>query len=356
MALAHTTLSRGFVTEGRLVAVPLALPDETFAIPPDESHVTCLVESPDAMRVYGTTAGAACHVFVASHRGAAGGVLDLGVVPRARTVPCLVVETPRTYGDTLLAGTNTDEGIAILRFHALFPRDTIQEPSYSVATFESVLTVPETVLHDAMRTDDGSLYCLTSQGVLLADVAQGRHRWLRQCDETVPGQKLVCVVAGTAHWFDAQGACWALDLDSGECTDTGLRISPDERVVVCGFRNTLVHADAEGVIRQLDPESCQVRQVAGLFLPHVQCMAALPDGRLYGVCGDGIGHFFRCGLRTGDTVDLGAIVSVISARRYGFEFTCAITGRDGEIYLGETDRGGHLWLYFPPVACGHHAA
>jgi hypothetical protein len=42
-------------------------------------------------------------------------------------------------------------------------------------------------------------------------------------------------------------------------------------------------------------------------------------------------------------------VSVIERRRYGFIFSDAAIGRDGEIYFGEDDNLGHLWLYFPKI-------
>lgn len=35
--------------------------------------------------------------------------------------------------------------------------------------------------------------------------------------------------------------------------------------------------------------------------------------------------------------------------RCGYVFGDAVTGRDGEIVLGEDDDGGHLWLYFPRI-------
>jgi len=47
---------------------------------------------------------------------------------------------------------------------------------------------------------------------------------------------------------------------------------------------------------------------------------------------------------------LGAVVATVGVRRYGFEFSCAIAGLDGEIVLGECDRGGHLWIYYPRCA------
>ena len=83
------------------------------------------------------------------------------------------------------------------------------------------------------------------------------------------------------------------------------------------------------------------------MLPDVQCMCILPDGRLFGVCGQEIGYFFKFDLTSCEVEDLGAIASSLESRRYGFEFSTMFTGQNGEIYMGEVDRGGHLWLYFP---------
>jgi len=52
---------------------------------------------------------------------------------------------------------------------------------------------------------------------------------------------------------------------------------------------------------------------------------------------------------SGEVRDVGVAVSVIERRRYGYVFGDAVTGRDGEIILGEDDDLGHLWLYFPKI-------
>jgi hypothetical protein len=47
--------------------------------------------------------------------------------------------------------------------------------------------------------------------------------------------------------------------------------------------------------------------------------------------------------------NLGVAVSVLERRRYGYVFGDAVTGRDGQIILGEDDDLGHVWLYFPTI-------
>ena len=52
---------------------------------------------------------------------------------------------------------------------------------------------------------------------------------------------------------------------------------------------------------------------------------------------------------TNEVTDIGVAVSVIERRRYGYMFADAVVGRDGQIYFGEDDDLGHLWMYFPVI-------
>ena len=53
--------------------------------------------------------------------------------------------------------------------------------------------------------------------------------------------------------------------------------------------------------------------------------------------------------RKGELRSLGVAVSVLERRRYGYSFGDAAVGRDGQIFLGENDDLGHLWMYFPKI-------
>lgn len=346
---AHS-LNQGFVTEGRFLAFPLAMPDETYPLPPDESRVTSLLVTADGLRVYGTTGGERCHVFVASHKGAAGGVLDLGVIPNATSLPCLLPAADEGHGDPLMVGANTPQGFALYRFAAGLPQDTIQEPGFVQPDFEEAAREPDHVLVDANAGAGNEAWCLTDGGMLRLNPETGERHWL---DGGAPGRasRLVELSGGKLAWLDAKGTVHAVHVASGdhESTDLGLP-APGAGSAFCAFGESLVCADGEGLLRLIDLDGGTVREIGRTCLPHVQCLAALPDGRVYGACGTGIGHFFRAHLGNGNIADLGAIVSVVVAKRYGFEFSCAVIGRDGEVCLGENDRGGHLWVYLPPVA------
>ena len=53
--------------------------------------------------------------------------------------------------------------------------------------------------------------------------------------------------------------------------------------------------------------------------------------------------------RRSPTIWVGCAVSVLERRRYGYQFADAVVGRDGQLYFGEDDDLGHLWIYFPSI-------
>jgi hypothetical protein len=106
-------------------------------------------------------------------------------------------------------------------------------------------------------------------------------------------------------------------------------------------------ADDEGVLFEV-ARSGRARRVGKAPLAPVTCMTSTHDGRLFGFCGREISHLFV--LEPGGKArDLGVALSLLNRRRYGYEFACAVTDRDGHLLFGEKDRGGHLWIYFPAV-------
>jgi hypothetical protein len=60
-------------------------------------------------------------------------------------------------------------------------------------------------------------------------------------------------------------------------------------------------------------------------------------------------NLFCCDTVSGSVSNLGVAASVFEHRRYGYQFGDAVIGTQGEIFFGEDDNDGHLWLYFPKI-------
>ena len=111
----------------------------------------------------------------------------------------------------------------------------------------------------------------------------------------------------------------------------------------------LYTADGAGRIFAFTQSRGFSEQLVRTNLAPIKTMAVTHDGRIFGFCGEEIGNMFCYNPDTGELSDLGVAVSVIERRRYGYVFGDAVVGRDGQIYFGEDDELGHIWIYFPAI-------
>jgi len=109
---------------------------------------------------------------------------------------------------------------------------------------------------------------------------------------------------------------------------------------------------ADGVLFVFDPEARTIRSLGKVMAePRCRCITVGLDGRVYGVAGedDGMGHLFCYDPAGPELRDLGIPYTTSERVWHGYEFQAACTGPNGEIYLGESDRISHLFIYFPPI-------
>jgi hypothetical protein len=109
----------------------------------------------------------------------------------------------------------------------------------------------------------------------------------------------------------------------------------------------LVWADGSGAVHEWWGGEVRSRGCIPLLPVHSLCR--LPDGRIYASAGPEIAHWYVLEEGCQWARDLGVPVSTLTTRRYGLQFSHMLAGRDGEIFIAEDDRGGHLWIYFPPL-------
>jgi len=339
----------GFVTEGHFVALPLAVPHESLPIPPDASRITALALSADGRRVYGATGGTACHVFISIQKGASGTILDLGTLP-VDHIPAIAECSYRTRKSTeirLVVLGETEAGIMIHTVAFYQPGNTIQEPFYAVPDIRSAGCLDGWHGATGIAVVDRRLVCLSRDGV--AVLSRGTTKCLKRVALAGPAPVTAPIATGdgTIAWLAADGTIHRYRYADGLLPPSPAT-GPAGAPVTCSALHdtTLITAGVDGTICSHDLTSGTRTRVGRVAPLPVQCLTVRPDGVIYGICGEGIGHLFR--LRPDGTLaDLGVIASVIGAIRHGFEFACALATPEGIIYLGEHDRGGHLWMYFP---------
>lgn len=343
-----------FVKEGTLVAFPLCFPGCSVPIVADESHVTALDVAPNWM-VYGGTSGRASHIFVGMFHGATGMVFDLGTVKDATHCSAICCGSKKFVAFVNGPGG----GRAVARGLQGLPFDLLQEWGFSRRPLEDLgQVVPgERVLH-AIRTVGRDLIVgVTEHHLFRMSADEGKAQIVGE----VPGAARIAVGSkGGVFGLDeagarSAGALWRFNPKTGRLKRRAVPL-PDgswgKATLMWGrdaATGTLYTADDAGNLYAFAEGRGFSEKLGTTRFAPVGPMAVTSDGRLYGPCGEGIARFFGYDPAARELADLGCAVSVIERRRYGYVFGDAAVGRDGQLYFGEDDDLGHLWIFFPRI-------
>jgi len=365
-----------YVTEGRMFTRALQMmQDLSEPIPPGECAITSLASAPGGA-VYGATSGVRSHLFCYSGSSLDDGVYDLGVIPGARAVRrSLVVGADGcVLGGVSEPADGRDEG-GLFRlgphWHRRGKRPAGKRQSYadSAPRPPEIELLPAPVRGEsvaAMTIDRARAvaYGLSSRSATLFSVRMDSGEASVKGRATEDPNYSHCLVAdlrGTVYGAGPLGQLWRYDPASDQTEQLPLRLP-----TVAGreFYNRLDSAaldpasgiiygagSADGVLFALDPERMTIRTLGKVTAePRCRCITVGLDGRVYGVSGEpgGMGHLFCYDPLAHELRDLGLPFATSERAWHGYEFEAACTGASGEIYLGESDRVSHLFIYFPP--------
>ena len=335
-----------FVRQGMMVAFPTCFPGITVPIPLDESRITALAAAPEGT-IYGGTGGAQTHLFAAEFHGLTGLVFDLGTVPGA--TECVAV----CCGLRQYAGfvNGPRGGRAILSRMARLDADCIQEWGFNRPPLEDLgeCVAGEPVVH-AVAATGSHVVGATTKHVFTLDL-DGKK--IETVGEAAAGGRLTVAKSGAVSGRDGDGHLWSFDPKTAKFTPRAAALpsgdwsqplrwakGPD------GIRYT---TDSSGQIYSFSETSGFSAPLAKAPLTPVGPMAVTIDRRMFGFCGAQMAKMFLFDTKTHEFALLGVAASVIQRRRYGYIFSDAVLGRDGEVVFGENDNGGHVWLYFPKL-------
>lgn len=338
-----------FIDEGRMVAFPLGFPGGTIPIVADESHITALDLAPNG-DVYGGTGGRAAHLFAGYFRQATGAVFDFGVIPNADC--CAAVCCGQNHMIGLVNGAQGGRIVALPQSDSPGV-DLLQEWGFSRPPYEEVGAVfgGERLIHAVSDEKREWAAGLSQNHLFLVHFADKKLEIV----EPLPG--LGQIGRGANNRFfgkEEDDSLWRFDLAAKTVKRRAIKLPKGKwdgaflRWARNNHTGTLYAADGAGRLFALQ-ENGAIQTLAQTPLAPVTSMTVTPDGRLFGTCGEEMEHFFVYNPKTKELRDLGIAVSVIERRRYGYQFGDAVTGRDGELYFGERDDLGHLWMYFPKI-------
>ena len=337
-----------FLTQGSMVAFPLCFPGASAPIAADESFVTALDIGADNL-VYGGTSGHQAHLIAGMFHGVTGAVMDLGTVEgmdRCVAVCC---------GEKgFVAFLNGPGGSRAVR-HGLYPLpgDLLQEWGFDRKEIEDLGPVfeGERVHHAVASLCRKFAVAATDRHLVRADLAEGK---VEAVGEIEGRGRLAVGLSGGIFGLD-KGHLWRYDLGKNALERNAVAL-PDDKWEAGSLewaRNpvdgTLYASSGSGRIYPFIEGQGFGEPVGQVPQLPVRAMAVTLDGRLFGYNGEGISKLFCYNPAKGELELLGVALSVFERRRYGYQFASAAVGRDGQIFFGENDDLGHLWIYFPNI-------
>lgn len=342
-----------FMKEGTMVAFPTCFPGASIPIAADESHITALDATPEGI-IYGGTSGKRAHIFVGMFHGVTGMVFDLKAVDGATQCSAICCGKKK-----FLACVNDASGSGRILSTKLqpLPFDLIQEWGFERPVFDDwgEAAPGEPIVHAVADAAKDGIVGITSRHLFTVDFATTKIQTIGE----VPGAGRIALTPnGNLVGLDGAGHLWlfnpttrqlqrkAIPLPAGSWNQAPLIWSRSTH------KGPLYTADNTGRIFSFTDQKGFSATLGQTLLKPVGPMAVTPDGRLYGFCGPELAKMFCYDPALGKVSNLGVAVSIIERRRYGYVFGDAVTGRDGELYFGEDDNLGHLWIYFAKIKAG----
>jgi len=354
-----------YVREGHVTLRVLGRKGISALIPDGESAITSLAVAPNG-RLYGGTSGKAAHLFTYHAGPQADHIIDIGTIDDEEMVyhSLCAAADGRIFGGTMSLKKEAYEGGRLFVYNLV--EDFSHQFLYNVGDIE-VLTVPVTGEGITCLTIDnrrGCLYGLThpSGRLFSYDIASGKVNDYGKVGKDDFSRTLVVSREGVVYGGSDQGRLFKFDPDRGQLEMLSVcapavagheyfniidSLALDERTGLI-YGGTQV----DGMLFVLDPAADTVRCLGKpSWEIRVRGLTVGKDGMVYGVAGNdgGLAHLFRYDPLRHEHKDLGIVTATVQRWWIAYEFDSMATGPFGEIYLGESDRISHLFIYHPPV-------
>jgi len=351
-----------FVSEGRIVLRHLGWKGLMKTVPPGESAITSLALDQRG-RILGLTSGDRSHLFVYDPE--VDRAVDLCTIDRESIAKNSLVICRE---GVVFIGTRRRPGKSgpgrLLKFKTDFNETGWEDvgPKLEEVELPKADQGVECLVYDDSKE---RIYGLTSPGGFLfsLDVQTCSHKLFGPVDELSEFSGCLIVgydgrVYGGKRW----GKMFEFDPELEVITELPVRIPSlagrqvynriDSMALDRGSGKIYGGGTADGVLFIFDPSLKAVTSLGKpTAQPRTRAIVVGKDRRVYGISGKvgGSAHLFRYDVQSAGLTDLGIPLAYSDQYWHGYEFDSMITGKYGEIYMGESDRISHLFIYYPPI-------
>ena len=370
-----------FVTAGHLEVRQLGVKEFTNPIPPGECAVKALVSHPNG-HIYGGTGGNKPHLFYYNPAPDADGCADIGTLAPDGEVAAMTV----LQNGKILAAVNRSgkegkgelylyspceivlrdadfSGMGVREIFDLPAEDQLFfstiDPCHSAGKIEQLPSLPGEKIADLTELDgkiillgreSGTLYRFlpgdeTAEKIGRLDPNGNFSQKIVRCGDAVYAAGLY----GRLFRYSAGRGLEILPVTAPSLKGrelynkvTAWSVAPE---------GVLYGGTVDGIIFSYVPETGEKRTFGKATDQCNVCAMSISGKKVYALVGNPSDccHLTVFDSETRDLLDLGALLARSERPWNGYCFSSMVTGNNGVVYMGESDRISHLFIFFPPV-------
>jgi hypothetical protein len=353
-----TDIKKGFMIN-RVLRIYQSISE---SISPEECAITSLC-SADNGKIYGATSGKKSHLFYYDPDPQADGVCDIGIIENATCIKkSLVIDK----NGIIYGGVSEGNGEGYI-FSYNSKNDIMAEYGTRRGIIEKffVPVAGKYICSLVIDNNRNLIYGITRKtGTLFSfDIINKNINLIEQIDKNgLFSETLVMDDKGNVYCCGAFGSLYKYSISDNKFiklpvsipTIKGRELYNKLDSAVFNPYDKLIYGggSGDGFLFAFDPETNFIKNIGKITSESgIPAITAGKDGKIYGINGEkeGMAHLFCYDPDNSSITDLGIPSASNEHFWHGYEFASACTGVNGEIYLGESDRISHLFIYFPPI-------
>lgn len=370
------------VIRGHVDVRELGFGEQGLLIPDGESAINALVTTPQGV-ILGATSGKRSHLFRYNPTGQAfftdtpnARVLQMGLIHDGPAICQSMVTTPKgiVYGGTIEKGEGKPTGGRLFSLDSRLYGDVpealaLPRRPYALGPRPDIIDLgpmpdDQGVEALAISPDGRELYGVTTPAAdfFVYDIESRQFTFRERIPARQPCHAIVCDSRGKVYGSADMGWMFRYDPATEELSILDLRLPSEHGREYLAVVRSFARApdgriyggtSGDGMLFSFDPIQLTIENLGRPSRrPEIQTLAVTLDGRLFGISNgpDEIGRLFVYNPTDGQIQDLGMLQCAGVPKFWpGYQFGAMTVGLDGEIYVGESDRISHLFVYYPPL-------
>lgn len=344
-----------FISEGSLALRELGHYGVTKPIPNGESAITSLITGKGCKKIYGATSGRKSHLFYYDSSPAAEHVVDIGILGKDSGCRNLMADK-----DGVIYGIVNPSG-RIFRYAPEGEYSLIW--TYKVNKIEFFRrAVGEEVSAAVLEPVSNVIYGITKKTSKLFafDIKKESLKIIKKIERAGKSNAIAIDKKGNIFGACKNGFLFRYSIADDRLDILDIQLPSPKGMEYLNYVDSLAYDGDEsiyggttlGTIFRLNTSTLKLIGYGRPVIDHrIRALVIGRDGIIYGCAGapEKNSHLFKLNPEDGEVKDIGIPMVHFPKNWICYDISALAVGKNGEIYIGQSERVSYFLIYYPPV-------